>query len=249
MNGPWRRRRHRTALAGALALGMLATLATAVSAAADNADIGYPVYSGSAHPVPELPAGFTTHRTLRAQFEADREAGNGTDFWMDRMLARKGEDPSGDWLFTRGRAVFMKEHEPSRLGFAGKVAYWESIDNKSAYTVDLSVDGEDLTLRENTDARTQTPSYWRSEFTHEATGLKVTQTKFITDSNVAVTNLAVTNTGSARRAVTLRASSPYTTTTEGRELIGTVAAKNNLTTVSPASAATASPPRAVRVSP
>ena len=232
MNGPWRRRRHRATLAGASALGLLATLA-ATPAAADNADIGYPVYSGSAHPVPELPAGFTTHRTLRAQFEADRKAGNGTDFWMDRMLARKGEDPSGDWLFTRGRALFMKEHEPSRLGFAGKVAYWESIDNRSAYTVDLAVNGENLTLRENTDARTQTPSYWRSEFTHEATGLKVTQTKFITDANVAVTNLAVTNTGSARRAVTLRASSPYTMTTEGRELTGTVAAKNNLTTVFP----------------
>ncbi|MFF3333854.1 Ig-like domain-containing protein [Streptomyces sp. NPDC002888] len=233
MYGPWRRRHHRTTLAGALALGLLASLAAASPATADNADIGYPVYSGSAHPVPELPAGFTTHRTLRAQYEADRKAGDGTDFWMDRMLARKGEDPSGDWLFTRGRAVFMKEHEPSRLGFAGKVAYWESIDNRSAYTVNLSVDGQDLTLREDTDARTQTPSYWRSEFTHEATGLKVTQTKFITDANVAVTNLALTNSGSARRAITLRASSPYTTNAEGRELTGAVAAKNNLTTVFP----------------
>ncbi|MCT9141612.1 Ig-like domain-containing protein [Streptomyces violarus] len=231
---PAQRRRHRRGLlAGALALGLLAPLAATGPAAADNAAIGYPVYTGSDHPVPTLPAGFTVHRTLRAQYEADRKAGDGTDFWMDRMLVRKGEDPSGDWLFTRGRALFMKEHAPSQLGFAGKVAYWESIDNRSAYTITLDVDGENITLRENTGARTQTPSYWRSEFTHEATGLKVTQTKFITEANAAVTNLALTNTGPERREVRLRATSPYTTTAEGRELTGAVPAKNNLTTVFP----------------
>ncbi|MBC9727231.1 hypothetical protein H8R17_20900 [Streptomyces sp. TRM68367] len=113
-------------MAGALALALLASLAATCPAAADNSAIGYPVYSGSAPPVPELPAGFAPHRTLRAQYEADRRAGDGTDFWMDRMLARKGEDPAGDWLFTRGRAVFMKEHDPARLGFAGQVAYWRA---------------------------------------------------------------------------------------------------------------------------
>lgn len=41
-------------------------------------------------------------------------------------------------------------------------------------------------LHENVNSRTQTPSHWRSEFTHEATGLTVTQTKFIIDANVAV---------------------------------------------------------------
>lgn len=185
MRGP-RRRQHRGTLAGALAFGLLAPLAAAVPAEADNSAIGYPVYSGSADPVPELPAGFTVRRTMRAQYDADRRAGDGTDFWMDRMLARKGEDPAGDWLFTRGRAVFMKEHDPARLGFGGQVAYWESIDNRAAYTVDLAVDGERLTLRENVNSRTQTPSYWRGEFTHQATGLTVTQTRFITDANVAV---------------------------------------------------------------
>nr|WP_234379925.1 hypothetical protein [Streptomyces caniscabiei] len=232
MPGP-RRRRRRGTLAGALAAALLLGTLGAVPAEADNSAIGYPVYSGSADPVPELPAGFTVRRTMRAQYDADRRAGNGTDFWMDRMLARKGDDPSGDWLFTRGRAVFMKEHEPGWLGFAGQVAYGESIDNRSAYTVDLVVDGERLTLREDVDARVQTPSHWRGEFTHEATGLKVVQTKFITDANVAVTRLALTHTGSGGREITLRASSPYTGTPEGRELTGTVPAKNNLTTVFP----------------
>ncbi|GGZ29094.1 Ig-like domain-containing protein [Streptomyces poonensis] len=233
VHAPRRRSRHRALLAGALAVGLLAPLTATTPAAADNSAIGYPVYSGSADPVPELPAGFTTHRTMRAQYDADRKSGDGTDFWMDRLLARKGADPAGDWLFTRGRAVFMKEHRPDRLGFGGKVAYWESIDDRSAYTVTLSVNGEDVTLRENTAVRTQTPSYWRSEFTHEATGLEVTQTKFITDANVAVTNLSLTNTGSARQEVTLRATSPYATTAEDGELTGVVPARNNLTTVRP----------------
>ncbi|WP_327347244.1 hypothetical protein [Streptomyces europaeiscabiei] len=47
------------------------------------------------------------------------------------------------------------------------------------------MDGERLTLRENVNSRTQTPSHWHSEFTHEATGLTVTQTKSITDANVS----------------------------------------------------------------
>ena len=57
------------------------------------------------------------------------------DFWMDEMLARTGTAGSfGDdnqWLFTRGRAAFMKEHTPGTLGFAGQLAYWESIDGRA----------------------------------------------------------------------------------------------------------------------
>ncbi|WP_327347243.1 hypothetical protein [Streptomyces europaeiscabiei] len=107
MRGP-RRRQHR----GTLAVGLLAPLAPVAPAQADNSAIGYPVYSGSADPVPELPAGFTVRRTMRAQYDADRRAGDGTDFWMDRMLAREGDDSAGNWLFTRGRAVFMSPPIP-----------------------------------------------------------------------------------------------------------------------------------------
>ncbi|GGK61464.1 carbohydrate-binding protein [Streptomyces flaveus] len=229
------RQRGRGFLAGALtlALALVATSAAVVPAHADNDAIGYPVFSGAESPVPELPAGFTVNETMRAQYRADLRRGDGTDFWMDRMLAREGQDPAGTWLFTRGRAVFMKEHDPTKLGFAGNVAYWECIDNRSAYTVTVAADGENIALRENVDARKQTPSYWRSAFAHEATGLKLTQTKFITDANAAVTNLALTNSGSQSRTLTLRAMSPYTTTSDGAELTGTVAAKNNLTTVFP----------------
>ncbi|ULR49031.1 hypothetical protein [Streptomyces deccanensis] len=73
MPGSRRRRRART-LAGVLAAGLLA-----VPAEADNSAIGHPVYSGSAELVPELSAGFTVRRPMRAQYDADRGAGHGTD--------------------------------------------------------------------------------------------------------------------------------------------------------------------------
>jgi hypothetical protein len=227
-----RRRRRTAAVIGTLGLALTASLTGTSPVAADNDAIGYPVFGGSDNPVPELPAGFSVNGTLAAQYEADLAEGDGTSFWIDRMLARRGADPSGDWLFTRGRAVFMKEHDPSQLGFAGMVAYWESIDDRAAYTITLNVGGQNVTLSEDVGARLQTPSYWRSEFTG-GNGLRVIQTKFITNANVAVTNLQIQNTGSADQQVSVRASSPYATTAEGQELTGNVAARNNLTTIYP----------------
>ncbi|MBD0421821.1 hypothetical protein H0H10_22155 [Streptomyces sp. TRM S81-3] len=234
------RRARRAGLALAVAAGLLLTTAQATPAAADdptrpNSAIGYPVYAGTADPVPGLPAGFRTHHTLKAQYEADLQHGDGTDFFMDRMLARRGADPSGDWLMTRGRSVFMKEHDPAELGFAGKAAYWESIDDRSAYTLTLSENGRRVALKEDVGARMQTPSHWRSTFLPEdgSGGLRVVQTKFITHENVAVTSLTITNSGTAERSFALTAASPYTTTADGRELTGTVSAKNDLTTVYP----------------
>ncbi|MDT0344510.1 Ig-like domain-containing protein [Streptomyces litchfieldiae] len=228
---PGRGRRAAT-LTAALVLALLSPLVSAAPATADNGSIGYPVFHGSDEPVPELPADFAVHDTLGDQYEADLAAGDGTDFWLDRMLARRGPDPAGDWLFTRGRAVFMKEHDPAPLGFAGSVAYWESIDDRDAYTVTLSVNGQEIALEEDTDERVQTLSQWVSEYSGP-NGLRVVQTKFITDANVAVTRLELENGGSSQREVTVRAASPYATTAEGDELTGTVPARNNLTTLYP----------------
>jgi hypothetical protein len=55
----------------------------------------------------------------------------GTDFWMDRL----GNDPAGPFLMSRGRAVFMKTYDPAVLGFGGTVAYWDSINDRPAFTV------------------------------------------------------------------------------------------------------------------
>lgn len=222
-----------------LTLALAASLVPAATWAAPNAEVGYPVFRGSPEPVPDPGVPYTTGSMMQAVFDRDVAAGAGTDtdhdFWMDRMLVRTGTAGTfGDenqWLFTRGRAVFMKTHEPATLGFGGEVAYWESMGNLPAYTVTVHADGEAVTLREDTAARKQTPSYWRSE--HVGDGLRVVQTKFVTDANVMVTALEVHNTGDADRTVELRASSPFVSQEEGDELTGGAVAFNAVTTVYP----------------
>ena len=229
----------------ALAIGLVTAvtgslLLSSSAVAAPNEDVGYPVFTGSENPVPATGVDYDPHSQLQAIFDSDVAQGAGSspdsDFWFDEMLARTGTDGShGDnnqWLFTRGRAVFMKEHSPATLGFGGQVAYWESIDNRGAYSITASVDGEAVSLTEDTAARKQTPSYWRSVHNNAARGIQVIQTKYITDANVAVTDLDVVSTDAAR-SVKLRATSPYASIVEGEELTGAVTAFNKLTTIFP----------------
>lgn len=232
----------RAAIAAATTFLMTAGTLVALPApasAAPNADTPYPVFTGDPNPVPDAGADFAPGGYLEAIFDADAGAGAGSspdqDFWIDQMLARYGTaGSSGDnnqWLFTRGRALFMKTHAPGQLGFGGDAAYWESIDGRGAYSVGIESGGTPVALSETTAQRKQTPSYWNS--THTGAGLTVDQTKFITDGNVAVTVLDLTNTGSADATVTVSATSPYTTVPEGDELTGAVDALNDLTRVFP----------------
>lgn len=240
MDSPHRssRRTCRAAIGTIASAAIVATLVAAAPAQAANTDIGYPTFSGSPTPVPATGVTYTPGNQLQKIFDADVAAGAGTsvdkDFWMDRMLARTGDAGSfGDnnqWLFTRGRAAFMKEHNPAALGFGGQLAYWEAIDGRSGYTITARVGGADVTLTEDVAQRKQTPSYWRS--VHRGGGIEVVQTKFITDANVLVTDLEVRSTGGAVD-VELVASSPYATTAEGDELVGHVTALNDLTKLSP----------------
>ncbi|SDH01885.1 discoidin domain-containing protein [Nonomuraea jiangxiensis] len=196
-------------------------LVAGVPAHADQT-IGFPTFGGPAVPAP--PASFTTGNTMQAIYDAES---SGTDFWMDRLLARPGNDPAGTWLMTRGRALFMKTHTPGTLGFGGQVAYWESISNANAFSVAITPG----TFTEQVSSRWQAPSHWRSR--HTSGSIIVNQTKFITENNVAVANLAITNGGSASTTLQLRATSPYATSGSGSELTGQVNAFNNLTTLYP----------------
>ncbi|OYC97783.1 OmpL47-type beta-barrel domain-containing protein [Microbacterium sp. Yaish 1] len=234
------RRIGRTAIATAAVSAVLAATFAVAPAHAANTDIGYPTFTGSPDPVPDTGVTYTPGNQLLRIFDGDVAAGAGSspdnDFWMDEMLARTGTAGSfGDnnqWLFTRGRASFMKEHDPSVLGFGGQLAYWESIDGRGGYTITARVGGSDIPLTEDTAQRKQTPSYWRSVHRNAAAGIEVVQTKFITDANVLVTNLDVRATGGAVD-IELVVSSPYATTAEGDELTGHVAALNDLTKLTP----------------
>ncbi len=215
------RRRRWLALALSLVLvGGSAVAQGGPSAAAQT--IGYPTFNGPA--IPQPPVGYTTGNMMQAIYDAES---GGTDFWMDRLLARPGNDPAGTWLMTRGRALFMKTHTPSVIGFGGQVAYWESINNQSAYSIAITPG----TWTEQAGQRWQAPSHWRS--VHTSGSLTANVQKFITDNNVAVTNVSITNNGSASTTLQLRATSPYATSGSGNELTGQVNAYNNLTTLFP----------------
>ncbi|MFI5937405.1 discoidin domain-containing protein [Actinoplanes sp. NPDC051494] len=194
-----------------------------VPAAAHAAQpIGYPTFTGGTIAAP--PVGYSTGDTMQAIYDAES---SGTDFWMDRLLSRTGNDPAGTLLMTRGRGAFMYTHNPAVIGFGGNAAYWDNLSSENAYAVTASPG----TFTEQPAQRVQSPSNWRSVHTSGAIRLEVT--KFITHNNVLVTNLAVVNTGTAAATVQLRAVSPYAATGSGTELTGTRAVKNNLTTIYP----------------
>ncbi|MET9524978.1 galactose-binding domain-containing protein [Streptomyces coeruleorubidus] len=209
-------------LLAALVLGVCSLVPAGPAAAAQT--IGFPAFSGPTIPAP--PVAHAQGDMMRAIYDAES---SGTDFWMDRLLARSGNDPAGPWLMSRGRALFMKEHDPARFGFGGKVAYWESITGDNAYTVAVSPG----TFTEQVAQRRQAPSHWKS--VHTSGSVTVDQTKFITDDNVAVTNLSIKNNGSGSTTLRLRVTSPYATTGSGSgsELTGQVNAHNNLTAIRP----------------
>ncbi|MFI6821122.1 discoidin domain-containing protein [Micromonospora sp. NPDC050187] len=207
------------ALAAVLTVGAL-TVPVAPARAAQT--IGYPTFSGPAVPAP--PVGYSNGNMMKAIYDA--EAG-GTDFWMDRLLARPGNDPAGPWLMTRGRGFYMNTHNPAVIGFGGNAAYWDNISSQNAYAVAITPG----TFTEQVGSRWQSPSHWKGVYT--SGGVRVDLSKFITHQNVAVTNLTLTNTGGAATTLQLRATSPYATSGTGGELTGSRQVKNNLTTIHP----------------
>ncbi|WP_274385195.1 discoidin domain-containing protein [Streptosporangium soli] len=214
----------RRSLSGLLALGLAGCLLAAASPATAVPDaLGMPVFTGE-DPVPAEPVAYHPRKMLE---EIYRKEKGGDSYWIDRILTRPGDDPAGPWLMTRGRTVFMKEHDPAVIGFGGRVAYWESIDDRDAYTIALGTG-----LTEDVAKRAQMPSHWIGEYT--GGGLAVQVKKFITHENVAVTTLAITNKGSSAVDVPVSVASPYAKEAAGeRELTGVVTAKNRLTTVFP----------------
>ncbi|XVV15352.1 discoidin domain-containing protein [Actinoplanes sp. CA-131856] len=208
----------------AYAMGLVLVSTCLATPAQAAQTIGYPTFGGTAS-IPAPPVGYSTGDTMRAIYDAEA---SGTDFWMDRLLARTGNDPAGTWLMSRGRAAFMYTHNPSVIGFGGNAAYWDNISSQNAYAITASPG----TFTEQPAQRRQTPSHWRS--VHTGSGaVRLDVTKFITANNVLVTNVAVVNTGTASATVNLNATSPYATTVSGTELTGTRAVKNNLTTLYP----------------
>ena len=191
-------------------------------------DPGEPTWVGSATPIPAEPASYDPGKNmLQAIYDADIAAG-GTSFWFDRILARPFLSNGDSTLMTRGRALYMYTHNPRTIGFGaggtganggGGYAYRQpptTAAPQNLYTIGFT--GGALT--EDTSTQLQFPSYFGATFTRA--GLSVAEKKFITDNNVAVTVLTLTNTGTDALTTTVSAASPIATTpsADGTELTG-----------------------------
>jgi hypothetical protein len=237
------------ALVAGLAIGAGPAQAAPAGGIPPAVDPGTPTFAGSATPIPAEPATFNPSKSmLQAIYDADVAAG-GTSYWFDRILARPFSDGAGETsLLTRGRALFMYTHSPAKLGFGSSRAndngqggqgngwaYRQPLAPttpstlRDLYTVAVSGDP----LAEDTAQRVQYPSYYSAVFTR--TGLSVAEKKFITDNNVAITNLTLTNTGPDPASVTVTGTAPIAATpsADGVELTGSVTTRYGLTTVFP----------------
>ena len=193
--------------------------------------------------MPDGPVAFDpTRNMLQAFFDADQAAGGGS-YWIDRVLERPGEGAGGAGeraLYTKGSALFMYTHSANILGFAGQgtganqggggFGYREPIAGNITNLYTVTVSGDALT--EQTADRRQYPSHWSS--VHTGGGLRVDQRKFITENNVAVTILTLTNTGSeaTTRTITAGDAEAVTQSFDGDERVGSFNTRYNLTTVS-----------------
>jgi hypothetical protein len=123
-------RGRRTLALGVATVLTAATLVAPASPVHAAQTIGYPTFNGPA--IPQPPVGYSTGSTMQAIYNAES---GGTNFWMDRLLARSGNDPAGTWLMTRGRALYMYTHTPSVIGFGGNAAYWDNISSQNMLNI------------------------------------------------------------------------------------------------------------------
>ena len=218
---------------------MGSTLAGNSPAVAANSDIGYPTFTGSPTPVPATPVSSTPRdgscrRSSTPTLAAGAGSSTENDFWFDEMLARTGTagsfDDDNQWLNDpRPRRVHEDAH-PGALGFGGQVAYWESINDRGAYTITAQVGA----------ATSSSPSQHAAlagaeplaQRAHQRGSIRVDQTKFITQNNVPWPTCH----HQQRRSSTtlqLRATSPYATSRQRQRADRQVNAFNNLTTLFP----------------
>lgn len=246
-----------TSVIALMVAGVMTIAGTGAAVADDgtpNSSLGYPTFQGEENPIPDRGVAYDPSNSyLQKVFEKDVAQGAGSDtehdFWVDRLLVREGAEPSGTatddagkeytydsdkntYLFSRGRAAFMRSHDPKVLGFGGDLAYWDTLGGKPGFVVSLSDEGEQVALQEDASQRKQTPSYWRSVFTSSDESLTVVETKYITEENVLVSGFDVTSNGGARE-LTISAKSDFTSAAGGDELTGRVSAANKLTTLYP----------------
>ncbi|KCW99716.1 carbohydrate-binding protein [Xanthomonas arboricola pv. pruni] len=244
----WLRATPRCGAAALFWLGAVLSVPSAIAKdmqdvpiAMTNAAIGEPRFRGLAHPVPDSGVAFAPGGQLARIYAADIAHGAGQapgkDFWIDRMLAREGEGEGGGagddntWLFTRGRAAYLADHQPAQPGFVGQVAYWHATDYDALLRIQSTQATQPVQWKEDATQRRQTPSYFSSVFEDASAGVRMRLVKYITEQNVAVASIAFSSLDGAAHTLSVQALSPLAQHADGNELTGAFDAYNAITTV------------------
>ena len=196
--------RWRIAAATALASALTAATLVSFTGPAPRRPSATPRSAG--RPSPQPPVGYSTGNMMQAIYNAES---GGTDFWIDRLLARPGNDPSdadGGILMTRGRALFMKMHTPGTLGFAGQVAYIESISNQQRVRGRGHAGHLHRAGRASAGRR---PSHWRS--VHTSGSIRSTRPSSSPTTTWRWPTCPSPTTAASSTTLQLRATSPYAT--------------------------------------
>lgn len=155
-------------------------------------------------------------------FDFDKFAKDHADLpWIDSLLVNEGVIPddindegSANTLFSRGSALYMKTQDNSKLGFVGTVHYADTLNQNSMFEITLSSGA----VAENKTERKNYPSHQSQIYTSGE--LDVSQKKFITYGNTAVSLLELSNPTNQDIRVDLRVKSPFVKEPEGSELVG-----------------------------
>ena len=195
--------------------------------------------------------GYTADNMLKSIYDSDVKNAKGlpTDYYMDRILERPGVatgdqgsngNGDGDALLTRGRALYMFTHDPSVIGFGGDTAYCQKMSIGGIYSVTFDISGQAADITEDSAKRINCPSHWISEY-KVGNDITVKVSKFISEQNVAVTLMDISNASSQNVTLNMKVTSNYMSdrsqvTVNGKqqnELIGSLSSPSNLTTLHP----------------
>lgn len=209
-------------------------------------DIGWPTFINLDPNVlnPDVPLDPATS-IRQAIFEKDASTGDGTSFYIDRVLNRPGNSSGdGNSVLTRGRAIFCAQSSvPTGLGWSNNIYWLDSANNFNPLNVITFRNGtQSVTFTEQSSSRSNKPTHWTSRYTtnnENYSNVEIIAKKFITFNNVAIVVLDIKNNGAGEVGninFTVTASScntPAQLPNGQPEFTGVKSVRANLTTLYP----------------
>lgn len=142
-----------------------------------------------------------TSSIREAIYQKDAATGDGTSFYIDRVLNRPGTNNSDrNTVLTRGRSIFSVQGSvPTALGWSNNVVWLDTANSFNPLNVITFRNGTDnVSFTEQSSSRNNNPSHWSSRYTTTNTtysNIEITAKKYISFNNVAVVILDIVNNG------------------------------------------------------